>query len=86
MARPGFTGVIPQRCADITVNAVKGFSPSEPQSASASVTSASATMFFFPNYQLRKQNLSPKTDNICIDCLYQQLQSVKAAKKCFQLI
>ena len=40
---------------------------------------------FFPNYQLTKENLSPKTDNICIDCLYQQLQSMKGAKKCFQL-
>ena len=40
---------------------------------------------FFPNYQLTKKNLSPKTDNICIDCLYQQLQSMKGAKKCFQL-
>ena len=26
-----------------------------------------------------------KTDNICIDGLYQQLQSMKGAKKCFQL-
>ena len=33
---------------------------------------------FFPNYQLTK-NLSPKTDNICIDCLYQQYQSIKGA-------
>ena len=40
---------------------------------------------FFPNYQLTKENLSPKTDNICTDCLYQQLQSMKGAKKCFQL-
>ena len=40
---------------------------------------------FFPNYQLIKENLSPKTDNICIDGLYQQLQSMKGAKKCFQL-
>ena len=40
---------------------------------------------FFPNYQLTKENLSPKTDNIYIDCLYQQLQSMKGAKKCFQL-
>ena len=40
---------------------------------------------FFPNYQLTKENLSPKTDNICIDCLYQQCQSMKGAKKCFQL-
>ena len=62
----------------------KGFSPSQPQPASASATSASATMFF-PNYQLTKENLSLKTDNICIDCLYQQLQSMKGAKKCFQL-
>ena len=51
---------------------------------SASVTSASATMFF-PNYQLTNENLSPKTDNICIDGLCQQLQSMKGAKKCFQL-
>ena len=40
---------------------------------------------FFPNYQLTKENLSPKTDNICIDCFYQQYQSMKGAKKCFQL-
>ena len=58
----------------------KGFSPSQPQptSASASTTGsrASATMFF---------SQLPKTDNICIDCLYQQYQSMKDAKKCFQL-
>ena len=73
----------------------QGFSPSQPQPASASATSASATsasatsasatMFFFPNDQLTKENLSPKTDNICIDGLYQQLQSMKGPKKCFQL-
>ena len=40
---------------------------------------------FFSNYQLTKENLSPKTDNICTHGLYQQLQSMKGAKKCFQL-
>ena len=40
---------------------------------------------FFLNYQLSKENLSLKTDNICIDCLYQQYQTMKGAKKCFQL-
>ena len=48
------------------------FSPSQPQ-----------PQCFFPNYQLTKENLSPKTDNICI--VYQQLQSMKGSKKCFQL-
>ena len=40
---------------------------------------------FFLNYELTKENLSPKTDNICIDSLYQQYQTMKGAMKCFQL-
>ena len=40
---------------------------------------------FFPNYELTKENLSPKTDNICINSLYLQYQTMKGAMKCFQL-
>ena len=40
---------------------------------------------FYLNYQITKENLSPKTSKICIDCLYQQYRSVKGTKKCFQL-
>ena len=57
---------------------------SQPQSSPASTSRASATMFF-PNYQLTEENLSPKTDNRYTDSHYQQYQSMKGAKKCFQL-
>ena len=63
-----------------------GFSPSQPQPAASTTGSrASATMFFL-NYQLTKENLSSKTDNICIDYLYQPYRSIKGARKCFQLM
>ena len=65
------------KCVDIVC--FKGFSLSQslPQSPQPQ-----PQCFFFPITSQQK-NLSPKTDNICIDCFYQQYQSMKGAKKCF---
>ena len=52
------------------------FSVSASASLCLSHPSLSHNVFFF-NYQLTKENLSSKTDNICIYCLYQLYQTMK---------
>ena len=48
------------------------------------VSRAPATMFFF-QYQLSKENLRRRNDNVCIDSLCEQYQTMKGTKKCSNL-